>query len=57
MAGGKVTPGGVAANADSAAHAAGKTGVRFMTVIDRKEGIIYYWKPGMTDLEELGSLP
>ncbi|CAK7065987.1 MAG: hypothetical protein DELT_03119 [Desulfovibrio sp.] len=34
-----------------------KTGVRFMTVIDRKEGIIYYWKPGMTDLEELGSLP
>ena len=31
--------------------------LRLMTVVDKKEGIVYYWKPGMRELEFLAKLP
>jgi hypothetical protein len=34
-----------------------KTGIHFMTVIDRKEGIVYYWTHGIAKLKRLGLLP
>jgi len=34
-----------------------KTGLGFMTVVDRTRGRVYYWRPGMDELQELGRLP
>ena len=35
---------------------ANKKELAFMTVLDGKEGLLYYWKPGMIELEILGQL-
>ena len=31
-------------------------GLRFMTVVDKKAGVVYYWRQGLSELEPLGDL-